>query len=168
MGKAAGTIALTAVERTELEGLAGRRTAQGLARRARIVLAAADGLENKAIAQAFDADENTVGKWRRRFGERRIDGLYDEPRSGAPRRIGDDEIADDPSDAGDDPTGCDALVAALDGCGGGSRAVDDPPHWKAFGLQPHRVETFKLSGDPCSWRRCATSSGSTWLPPSTP
>ena len=57
MGKAAVTIALTAVERAELEGLAGRRrTAQGFMRRGRIVLAAADGLENKAIAQALDAE----------------------------------------------------------------------------------------------------------------
>ena len=95
MGKPAVTIELTAQERRELEGLARRRkTAQGLARRARIVLAAADGLENKAIVERVGADANTVGKWRRRFAERRLDGLYDEPRPGAPRQIGDEEIAE--------------------------------------------------------------------------
>ena len=88
-------IELTAAGRFELEGLANRqRTAQGLARRARIVLAAAEGMENQVIARTVGADENTVGKWRRRFAERRVDGLYDEPRSGAPRQIGHDEIAE--------------------------------------------------------------------------
>src|SRR2546430_17711582 len=95
MGKPAVAIALTVAERVELEGLASRRrTAQGLARRARIVLAAAEGLENQVIARTLDADENTVGKWRRRFAERRIEGLRDEPRPGAPRQIGDAEIAE--------------------------------------------------------------------------
>ena len=94
MGKPAIAIELTAEERAELEGLANRRrTAQGLARRARIVLAAATGVENQVIAQTIGADANTVGKWRRRFAEHRIEGVYDEPRSGAPRRIGDEEIA---------------------------------------------------------------------------
>ena len=95
MGRAAVAITLSEAERRELEGLARRRkTAQGLARRARIVLAAADGLENKAIVERLGADANTVGKWRRRFAERRLDGLYDEPRSGAPRKIGDERIAE--------------------------------------------------------------------------
>src|SRR5712691_5613100 len=88
MNKTAVAIELTALERAELESLAGRRrTAQGLARRARIVLAAAEGLENQVIARSLGADENTVGKWRRRFAERRIEGLHDEPRPGAPRQI---------------------------------------------------------------------------------
>ena len=50
--------------------------------------------ENKAIVERLGADANTVGKWRRRFAENRLDGLYDEPRSGAPRKIGDEQIAD--------------------------------------------------------------------------
>ena len=95
MGKPAVAIELSAAERRELESLARRRkTAQGLARRARIVLAAAAGLENKAIVEAVGAHADTVGKWRRRFAERRLDGLYDEPRPGAPRQIEDDEIAE--------------------------------------------------------------------------
>src|ERR671914_168304 len=89
------SIDLTDVEREELGGLSRRRrTAQGLAQRAQIVLAAAEGLENKRIAAQLGSDPATVGKWRRRFAERRLDGLYDEPRPGAPRQIGDDEIAE--------------------------------------------------------------------------
>ncbi|WP_242011293.1 helix-turn-helix domain-containing protein [Acetobacter fallax] len=64
-----------------------------LARGARIVLAAANGHENKAIRDLTGADINTVGKWRRRFAADRLDGLYDEPRPGTPRSIGDEEIA---------------------------------------------------------------------------
>jgi len=74
MSTRAITIELTAAERS--------------ARRARIVLAAAEGKDNKAIAQEIGGDKKTVGKWRRRFAVHRVDGLHDEPRSGAPRRIG--------------------------------------------------------------------------------
>src|SRR5882757_2153175 len=95
MGRLAALIELSEKERGELEGLSRRRrTAQGLAQRAQIVLLAADGLENKAIAERAGAVENTVGKWRRRFAEKRLDGLLDEPRPGRPREIGDDEIAE--------------------------------------------------------------------------
>ncbi len=95
MGRPAVAITLSPAERQELEGLARRRkTAQGLTRRARIVLAAAEGLENQRIAEQVGADANTVGKWRRRFAERRVDGLHDEPRSGAPRKIGDEQITE--------------------------------------------------------------------------
>lgn len=76
-------IDLTAEERRELEGLA---------RRARIVLLAADGLENKEICAELAVDANTDGKWRRRYAERRLDALMDEPRPGAPRQIGDEEM----------------------------------------------------------------------------
>lgn len=77
MGRVAATIDLSAEERKELEGLSRRRrTAQGLAQRAEIVLLAAERLENKVIAQRVGAVENTVGKWRRRFAQDRLDGLY--------------------------------------------------------------------------------------------
>src|SRR5260370_36248511 len=95
MGRPAALIELSEKERGELEGVSRRRrTAQGLAQRAQIVLLAADGLENKAIAHRTSTVENTVGKWRRRFAEQRFDGLVDEPRPGRPREIGDDEIAE--------------------------------------------------------------------------
>jgi transposase len=77
VGKAAVAIELTGEEEQELRNFAGRRrTAQGLARRARIVLLAAEGMENKEICAALDVDANTVGKWRRRYAEHRIDGLW--------------------------------------------------------------------------------------------
>ena len=95
VGKPAVSIALSTAERRELESLAqARGTGQAMARRARIVLAAAAGLENKVICAEVDADASTVGKWRRRFAEHRLNGLLDEPRPGTPRRIGDDAIAD--------------------------------------------------------------------------
>ena len=95
MGRAAVAITLSAAERRELEGLARRRkTAQGLARRVRIVLAAAGGLENKAIVARFGADANYGGQMASAFAERGLDGLYDEARPGAPRKIGDEEVAE--------------------------------------------------------------------------
>jgi transposase len=95
MGKTAVAIDLTQSERRELESLASRRkTAQGLAQRARIVLHAAKGAENKDISLRVGAAPNTVGKWRRRFAEHRVAALYDEPRPGAPRQIGDDDVAE--------------------------------------------------------------------------
>src|SRR5262245_36829791 len=87
-------LALSEAERCELEGWARRRrTAQALALRARIVLRAAKGLSNTAIADEFGIAKHTVGKWRERFARLRTDGLLDEPRPGAPRRSGDDEVA---------------------------------------------------------------------------
>ena len=84
---------VTDAERDELLSLVSRRrTAQGLAFRARIVLACAEGVQNKEVAAQLDVDPNTIGKWRRRFLEQRIDGLRDAPRSGAPRTIGDEQV----------------------------------------------------------------------------
>jgi Homeodomain-like domain len=95
MGKTAVAIDLTPSEPGELESLTSRRkTAQGLAQRARIVLHAVEGAENKDINLRVAAAPNTVGKWRRRFAEHRLAGLLDEPRPGAPRQIGDDEVAE--------------------------------------------------------------------------
>ena len=135
MGKPAVAIELSSAERRELASLARRRkTAQGLARRARIVLAAAEGLENKAIAENVGADANTLGKWRRRIAE---------------RRIGDDEIAQVIHRTLEEtpPDGTHWSLRSM------ARAVGYAPStvhriWQAFGLQPHRSETFKLSSDP--------------------
>ncbi len=149
-GRVAVTIELSAFERRELEGLAHRRrTAQGLARRARIVLLASEGHENKWIAANLGTTQVTVGKWRRRFAERRMDGLYDEPRPGTPRRIGDEEIAETVRRTLEE-TPADATHWSLRSM---ARAVGHAPStihriWQAFGLQPHRSENFKLSSDP--------------------
>ena len=150
MGRAAVAITFSASERRELDGLARRRkTAQGLARRARIVLAAADGLENKAIVDRVGADANTVGKWRRRFAEHRLDGLYDEPRSGAPRTIDDQRIAEIIGLTLEE-TPPDGTHWSLRSMARASGYAPSTIHriWRAFGLQPHRSETFKLSADP--------------------
>src|ERR671923_242234 len=87
-------IVLDAAEKSELTALTRKHGApQALAERARIVLAAASGLNNKEIAAKVGVCAATAGTWRTRFAEKRMDGLYDEPRPGAPRQIGDDEIA---------------------------------------------------------------------------
>jgi transposase len=146
----ASVIALSSEEQRELESLARRRsTGQALALRARIVLAAAKGGHNGVIAEQLGIIRGTVGKWRERFARLRLDGLYDEPRPGAPRQIGDDEIAD---------TIRRTLETRPPGATHWSlrkmaKAVGHAPStihriWKAFGLQPHRSETFKLSADP--------------------
>jgi transposase len=92
-GRRVAPLMLSDVERSELRSLASRRkTAQALALRARIVLGCAAGGQNKKVAAVMDLDKATVGKWRRRFVEWRLDGLYEEPRSGAPRAIDDARI----------------------------------------------------------------------------
>jgi transposase len=150
MGKAAVAIDLTAPERRELESLArAHRTGQAMARRARIVLAAAARLENKAICAEVGADANTVSKWRRRFATHRLDGLLDEPRPGTPRRIGDDEIAETIR-LTLETTPSDATHWSLRSMATAVGYAPSTIHriWRAFGLQPHRSETFKLSTDP--------------------
>ena len=150
MGKTAVGVDLSDSERRELGSLASRRrTAQGLAQRARIVLLAAEGVENKDICARVGASPNTVGKWRRRFAERRMEGLLDEPRPGAPRQIGDDEVAEIVR-LTLEATPRDATHWSLRSL---AKAVGLAPStihriWKAFSLQPHRAETFKLSTDP--------------------
>ena len=150
MARVAVTISLSDDERAELEALSRRRkTSQGLARRARIVLAAAEGLENKEIAVRLEASADTVGKWRRRYAAEGLDGLYDEPRPGAPRQIGDDAIAEAVRLTLEE-TPPDATHWSLRSMARASGHAPSTIHriWRAFGLQPHRSETFKLSSDP--------------------
>jgi transposase len=150
MGKPAVAIELNEAERRELEALArAQKTGQALARRARIVLAAAAGLENKAICAEVGAEANTVGKWRRRFAEHRLDGLYDEPRPGTPRKIGDDAVAETIR-LTLETTPRDATHWSLRSMARTTGYAPSTIHrmWRAFGLQPHRTESFKLSSDP--------------------
>jgi len=148
-GKAVA-IDLTETERGELEALLRRHgTAQASALRARIVLLAADALTNSAIAAALGIDQHTVGKWRNRFAAARLDGLHDEPRPGAPRQIGDDATAEtirmtlESRPAGATHWSLRAMARAT-----GYAPSTIHRIWQAFGLQPHRQETFKLSSDP--------------------
>jgi transposase len=126
-----------------------RKSSQALALRSRVVLACATGLSNKEVAVAVGVSERTVGKWRSRFCELRLDGLLDDPRPGRPASITTDQVEE-------------VLVATLE---------STPPNathwsrasmaqrsglskstvgriWRAFELKPHRADTFKLSNDP--------------------
>jgi len=92
-GRPKQPLILTAEERERLESMAHRARSQPLlARRARVVLASAEGLDNYAVAKKLRCSKGMVGKWRARFLQSRLEGLYDEPRPGAPRQIGDDQV----------------------------------------------------------------------------
>jgi len=143
-------IELSDDERVRLESWARRRSsAQALALRSRIVLLAAAGLKNTEIAQRLGIDHATVRKWRSRFAQRRLDGVLDEPRPGRPRTITDEQVEEvivrtletTPKDATHWSTRSMAREVGLT-----QSAV--LRIWRAFGLQPHRVETWKLSKDP--------------------
>jgi transposase len=137
-------------EREQLESWSRRlTTSRALAERSRIVLLVADGLRTGEIAQRLSVHRNTVAKWRRRFEAERLDGLVDEPRPGQPRTISDQKVDEvitktletAPKDATHWSTRSMAAEVGL---------TQSAVHriWKAFGLQPHRAETFKLSRDP--------------------
>ena len=92
-GRAMPLLVLTREERESLERWArGPTTAQALAQRARIVLRCATGASNQAVARELGATRLTVGRWRQRFVTKRLDGLLDEPRPGAPRKITDADV----------------------------------------------------------------------------
>jgi transposase len=137
-------------ERRTLENWARRRkTAQGLALRARIVLACAGGRNNTAVAARLGVSRPTVTKWRARFLARRLDGLGDEPRPGVPRAITDAQVEE-------------VVIRTLEEVPEGAthwskrdlaKRVGISPTsvhriWRAFGLQPWRTENFKVSPDP--------------------
>ena len=149
-GRPRATVTLTLDERQQLDALAHRsRSAPDLARRARIILACAEGRETTAVARRLHVSATTVCKWRARFLEERLDGLFDEPRPGAPRSISDEQIEQ-------------VVIRTLETTPRGAThwSVRDMAKasgisrssvnriWRAFGLQPHRSETFKLSNDP--------------------
>jgi transposase len=143
-------ITVSGEERVQLVAWSRRpNTAQALAMRSRIVLLAADGLSNTAIAGRLDTLQHTVGKWRRRYLESGLDGLLDEPRPGTPRKLSDRDVErvltltleSTPADAIHWSTRSMAARAGL------SRASIHRI-WQAFSLAPHRSETFKLSRDP--------------------
>ncbi|MGV9871142.1 IS630 family transposase [Rhodococcus koreensis] len=143
-------IVLTGDERVELEGWARRRTtAAGLAMRSRIVLAAADGGSNTEIAEQLSLNRSTVRRWRGRFVEQRCDGLLDEPRPGRPRTVDDSKIEDlitatletAPKNATHWSTR--SMAEHLDLSQSTVSRV-----WRAFGLAPHKQDSWKLSKDP--------------------
>jgi len=149
-GRPKAVLELSEEERAQLLRWSRRATsAQALAVRSRIVLECASGLDNKQVAGKLGVTQATVGKWRSRFVELRLDGLGDDPRPGRPPSITAEQVED-------------IVVATLEATpanathwsrskmaqrSGLSRSSIGRI-WKAFELKPHRAETFKLSNDP--------------------
>src|SRR6478672_11265580 len=164
-GRPIAPVVLSAQERAYLERQVRRqRVARSLSERCRVILRCADGLASKDVAAEVGLHEHTVGKWRRRFLKDRCDGLLDEARPGRPRTIDDDQVAaviertlrTTPVDA----THWSIRSMATET---GFSHTTIRRMWVAFGLQPHRSQTFKLSNDPllvqkialrCGWRSC--------------
>jgi transposase len=149
-GRPKAVLSLTPEEREVLQGYVRRHTsAQMISTRARIVLACAAGRSNVAVAKEVGVHHNMVGKWRRRFLQHRLAGLFDEPRPGAPRKISDRKVEQvvtltlesTPRNATHWSTRDMARKVGL------SR-MSVSRIWQAYRLAPHRSETFKLSKDP--------------------
>jgi len=150
MGRPTQPIVLSQEERSKLQEWARRpKTSQRLALRARIVLGCADGLENRQVARQLCITDQTVCKWRERFRKSRLEGLADEPRPGAPRKITDEQVeALITRTLESAPTqGTHWSTRTMAKAAGTSQSAVSRI-WRAFSLQPHRVETFKLSNDP--------------------
>jgi len=149
-GRPKSSLVLLAQEVESLSSLTRRpTTAQALALRARIVLSCAKGRSNQEVAAELRLTPQTVGRWREQFVKKRIDGLFDEPRPGAPRKVTDAQVEavlaktleSMPKNATHWSTRSMAKASGL------SQSTISRI-WRAFALQPHRTESFKLSKDP--------------------
>ena len=149
-GRPKTPLQLTEDEIAELERLVRRaRTNRHLALRARIILKCNEGLTNVAVASKVRTSNATVGKWRRRFIEQRVAGLYDEPRPGAPRKISDDDVeAIVVKTLESKPKGRTHWSTRKMAQAAGVSHTTVGRIWRTFGLQPHVVKTFKISDDP--------------------
>lgn len=149
-GRPKQPLVLSEEERARLESMAHRARSQPLlARRARVVLACGDGLDNEAVARKLRCSLGMVVKWRARFLKRRLQGLYDEPRPGAPRKVSDEQVERvviqtlESTPRGQTHWSTRELAKTT-----GLSRMTISRIWHAFGLQPHRTDTFKLSPDP--------------------
>ena len=149
-GRPKRPLIVTAEERERLQSMAHRARSQPLlAWRARVVLACAEGCSNKLVAHRQHCSLGMVVKWRSRFLRHRLEGLYDEPRPGAPRKITDAQVEQtviqtlESTPRGETHWSTRGLARAT-----GLSRMTISRIWRAFGLQPHRTETFKLSPDP--------------------
>lgn len=149
-GRPKAELVLTAEERESLGRLARRATvSQALALRAKIVLECAGGWDNAVVAERLRVSSHTVCKWRGRFVRERMDGLLDEPRPGAPRKISDDRIEElVVRTLEETPKGATHWSTRLMARRAGLGASTVSRIWRAFGLTPHREESFSLSKDP--------------------
>lgn len=150
IGRPVTPVTLSEQERISLQNWARRpKSAQALAQRARTILLCAEGFTNTEVAVRVHWTKQTVGKWRQRFLDRRLDGLLDEPRPGTPRRLSDAAIERvltmtlETTPVAATHWSTRSLAQA---CGLSRASVHRI--WSAFALQPHRAETFKLSKDP--------------------
>jgi transposase len=150
VGRIADEVVLNNAERDFLESQVRRhKAARSLSDRCRMILLCAEGLQSKEVAERLGVHEHTVGKWRRRFVKDRVEGLTDEYRPGRPRTVSDEQVAEViertlntmPRDA--THWSIRSMAAAT-----GLSHTTIRRIWTAFGLQPHRSETFKLSTDP--------------------
>jgi transposase len=150
MGRPKAELSLSDDQRAVLKRMSGRgSTTQALALRARVVLLCEEGDTNRDIADEVGLSEQTVGKWRRRFVAHGVDGLFDEPRVGGPRTITDERVDElvQKTLTTKPPSGTHWTTRDL------AKTVGLSPAsvgriWRAFGLQPHRTESFSLSKDP--------------------
>jgi transposase len=150
-GRARGALVLSDVEKTTLTQWARRaKSAQALAMRSKIVLLCSEGLPNTRVAAQLGVSRDMVGKWRTRFLVDRLEGLADEPRPGAPRKITDEQIEavivatlETTPPTGDTHWSTRSMATAS-----GLSQTAISRIWRAFGLKPHLVDTWKLSTDP--------------------
>lgn len=149
-GRVADAVVLSAEERSFLAAQVRRqKVARSLSDRCRMILLCADGLASKDVAARLGFHEHTVGKWRRRFVRERIDGLTDEYRAGRPRTVSDEQVADIVRRTLETtPRGATHWSIRSMAVETGLSHTTIRRIWTAFGLQPHRSETFKLSTDP--------------------
>ena len=150
MGRPKARLTVSPSERERLEAWRRRpKTAQALATRARIVLLCASGMQNIDVAEQLGVSKQMVGKWRQRFIDRRLDGLLDEPRPGAPRKISDGDVERVVVQTLE-TTPRDATHWSVRSMAKKTGISPTTVHriWQAFSLQPHRSDTFKLSKDP--------------------
>jgi len=150
IGRPRAAVVITDSERTELRRLTKRaRVNRAVAFRARVVLACADDTTDKAVARRLRTTKTTVAKWRLRFNARRLAGLYDEPRVGAPRTVSDDAVEAvivktlETTPKGETHWSTRTMAKAA-----GMSHTMVGRIWRTFGLQPHVTESFKLSPDP--------------------
>ena len=157
-GRPKRPLVLTGDEQERLQSLAHRARSQSvLARRARVILASAQGLANRVVAKQVRCSVGMVNKWRSRYLKERLQGLYDEPRPGAPRKITDAQVEEiviqtlESTPRGQTHWSTRRLAQAT-----GLSRMTISRIWHAFGLQPHP----KPSNYPptlCSSRKCAIS-----------
>ena len=154
MGRAALAITISKGDRCELKKPARNwKTVEGLAFLTWIVQVTADELGNKVIGKLVGANAQTIGKWSWRLSEWPLDGLYNEPGSGAPRKIGDSRIGEIVARSLEEASlhGTHWRLRSLARVVGYAHTTIQR-NWQAFGLQPDRLETFKLSWVPCLWK----------------